>query len=103
MKISKLRILGAVVGVLAAGAAVAGKPPRNTAPVVQLPPGGEVAVVPTAEAGPTVTLPPPRDEYAAAKAPAAKAPAPTVETQARSENTRLRGGENGPVVELPQK
>jgi len=98
MKISKLRILGAVVGVLAAGAAVAGKPPRNTAPVVQLPPGGEVAVVPTAEAGPTVTLPPPRDEYAAAKAPA-----PTVETQARSENTRLRGGENGPVVELPQK
>lgn len=98
MKISKLRILGVAVGVLAAGAAVAGKPPRNTAPVVQLPPSSEIAVVPTAEAGPTVTLPPPRDEYAATRAQA-----PKVETQARTENTHLRGGESGPVVELPQK
>ncbi len=100
MKTSKLRILGIVVGVLAAGAAVAGKPPRNTAPVVQMPPSTDIAVIPTAEAGPTVSMPPPHDAYVA---PAAKAPAPKVEAQARTENTRLRGGETGPVIELPQK
>lgn len=101
MKTSKLRILGAVVGVLAASAAYAGKPPRNTAPVVQMPPSTDIAVIPTAEAGPTVSLPPPHDNYVAPAA--AKAPAPKVEVQARTENTQLRGGVGGPVVELPQK
>jgi hypothetical protein len=101
MKTSKLRILGALVGLLAAAAANAGKPHRNTAPVVQMPPSTDVAVIPTAEAGPSVSMPPPHDEYIA---PAAvKAPAPKVEAQARTENTRLGGGERGPVVELPQK
>jgi len=100
MKTSKLRILGLVVGLVAASTASAGKAPRNTAPVVQMPPSTDVAVIPTAEAGPSVSMPPPHDEYVA---PAAKAPAPKLEVQARTENTHLRGGESGPVIELPQK
>jgi len=99
MKTSKLRILGALVGLVAASAANAGKPPRNTAPVVQMPPSTDIAVIPTAEAGPSVSLPPPHDDYVAP----AQAPAPKVDVQARTGNTRLQGGERGPVVELPQK
>lgn len=115
MKISRLRILGALVGVAAAAAAQAGKPshhgsapPRNTAPIVQLAPDVQPAVIPTAEAGPTVSLPPPRDNFypaqaAARPAAAAAAPAPTVMAEAQGQPPRRQGGEHGPVVELPPR
>ena len=131
MKTSKLRILGALIGVLAAGAAQAGKPhhtvPRNTAPIVQLPQDANTAAT-TPEPGPSVAMPPPHDSYVAPAA--AHASVPTAQVQARAEQTRLpraepvqrprtvptpvtaqtvteskhlRGGETGPVIELPQK
>lgn len=116
MKNSTLRMLAALVGVIAAATAQAGKPshhgstpPRNTAPIVQLPPEAQPVVIPTAEAGPTVSLPPPRDNFysthaAARPSVAAQAPAPTVMAEAQGQGKPLRqGGEHGPVVELPQR
>ncbi len=101
MKSSKLRILGALVASTLATATYAGGVRHSTAPVVQLPPNGEITPIPKKMAGPSVTMPGPRDEYIA---PAAtQAAAPKLDTQARVESIHLRGGETGPVVELPQK
>jgi hypothetical protein len=115
MKTSTLRILCTLAGVAAATAAQAGKPhhhhtaapPRNTAPVVQLPPDAQAAAIPTPLAGPTVSLPAPRDDFYAAQARARPA-APSVTTQARTDTpaappAAYRGGEHGPMVDLPQQ
>jgi hypothetical protein len=109
MKQNKLRILVALAG-LAAIAAQAGGPPRNTAPIVQLPPSVQPEAIATPMAGPDVSLPPPRDDFYATQA-RARPSAPTVTTQAMAEtpapaynrNHTYRGGEHGPTVDLPQK
>jgi len=101
MKSSKLRILGAFAGATLATASYAHGVRHSTAPVVQLPPNGEVVPIPKKMAGPSVTMPSPHDDYVAPAV--ARAPAPKVEAQARAEETHLRGGEAGPVVQLPQQ
>jgi hypothetical protein len=104
MKQTKLRILVALAG-LAVISAQAGGPPRDTAPIVQLPPSVQPATVATPLAGPDVSLPPPRDDFYASQARARPA-APTVTIQAALADTpagNYRGGEHGPTVDLPQK
>lgn len=101
MKSSMLRTLGALAALSIASASYAHGAPRNTAPVVQMPPNAEVQPIEKKMAGPSVTMPGPHDTYTA---PAAKAPAPKVDVQARAEQAQpLRGGETGPVVQLPQQ
>lgn len=106
MKSSKHRILGALAAITLATASYAGGPRHSTAPVVQLPPNGEVTPIPKKMAGPSVTMPSPHDDYVAPVA--TQAATPKADVQARVESTRLhsthhRGGEGGPVVQLPQK
>ena len=105
MNHSKLRILLALAGLATLSTQAGG--PRDTAPIVQLPPTVQAGEIATPMAGPNVTLPEQHEDFYAAQARARPA-APTVTTQAMVETpattsyptTTYRGGAHGPTVDV---